>query len=190
METILSLVLLFLLLRRSDCIFTQFGKLHLLMNGYTYELIEMVIMMCMWCMWCLFERDIIYISKQKKRKKIRLFAECRDYDIRQTSIFVDLEPIFAECHHKALDKLAHFAECPSQGTRQTCPLCRVSRRYYTRQSSRHRYPSVPLAFFCRGLSRHSAKCLPSARQCYPFVPLAFFCRGPSRHSAKCLPSAR
>jgi len=30
-----SLVLLFLLLRRSDCIFTQFGKLHLLMNGYT-----------------------------------------------------------------------------------------------------------------------------------------------------------
>jgi len=35
METILSLVLLFLLLRRSDCIFTQFGKLHLLMNGYT-----------------------------------------------------------------------------------------------------------------------------------------------------------
>ena len=60
---------------------------------------------------------------------------------------VDIEPIFTECHEKALDKLAHFAECPSQGTRQTCPLCRVSRRYYTRQSSRHRYPSVPLAFF-------------------------------------------
>jgi len=40
METTLSLVLLFLLLRRSDCIFTQFGKLHLLMNGYTMAVIQ------------------------------------------------------------------------------------------------------------------------------------------------------
>jgi hypothetical protein len=35
METILPLVLLFPLQRQSDCTFTQFGKLHLLMSGYT-----------------------------------------------------------------------------------------------------------------------------------------------------------
>jgi len=39
METILSLVILLLLLRRSDSIFTQVGKLHLMMNGYTMEVL-------------------------------------------------------------------------------------------------------------------------------------------------------
>ena len=59
-------------------------------------------------------------------------------------------------------KHAAFAECLGPCTRQTSSLCRVSGRYDTRQSHRHRYPSVP-SFFCRGPSRHSAKCLPSAR---------------------------
>nr|QYC37456.1 photosystem II protein D1 [Paspalum setaceum] len=53
METILSLVPLFLLLRRSDCTFTQFGKLHLfdewLYNGGPYELIVLHFLLSVAC---------------------------------------------------------------------------------------------------------------------------------------------
>ena len=50
----------------------------------------------------------------------------------------------------ALGKQGGFAECLGLCTRQTGSLCRVSSRYDTRQSHRHRYPSVPSTFFAEG----------------------------------------